>query len=453
MDISQTDSQTDAQSEFLEKMRRQFDFGPYPRTPIEESPTDNSNELFIHNLLTPYYLHHHKFINTEGKVLLDAGCGTGYKALILATANPGARVVGIDISPKSIELAEQRLEYHGFKDKVEFHVLAIEEVAKLEMKFDYINCDEVLYFFDDIANGLAALKSVLKPQGIIRSNLHSLLQRQIFFRAQELFGLMGLMEEFSEEMAIPIVVETMKALGSWVDIKKYGWNPAYEVEEKNMEALLANHLLQGDKGYRVTELFEGLKRAGLEFVAMTNWRQWDVADLFNEPDNLPSYLAMGLADSSQETRLTLYELMNPVHRLLDFWCANSLDIPDYLPIPDWSLQDWQTSQVALHPQLKTDKFKQAAIEAINQNKPLMISEFLSLPALKPVTVDASVVNLLLKLWDAPQSFEALADLWQHTHPVNWVTLEPISRDEARQKVADALGKLEVFLYVLVERGH
>jgi len=432
-------------------MRRQFDFGPYPRIPIEKEPSDDGNQLFIHNLLTPYYLCHHKIASSDNKIILDAGCGTGYKALVLAKANPGSKVVGIDLSPKSIELAQQRLEYHGYKDSVEFHVLDIENLPQLGMQFDYINCDEVLYFFDDIARGLSALESVLKPEGIIRANLHSLLQRKIFFQAQELFQLMGLMEEFSEDMAIPIVVETMKSLQSFVTLKKFGWGAECENEESNTEFLLANHLLQGDKGYRVADLFDALRRANLDFVRMVNWRHWDVADLFKEPDNLPSYLAMGLADSPPETQLTIYELLHPAHRLLDFWCSHPLEDADYLPVESWTLADWQTAQVVLHTQLRTDAFKQAAAEAIGQNGTLTVSTFLSLPSLKPVIVSHSVAALLLQLWDGPRSFSSLVDIWQRIYPVNLLTLDPISREEASQQVADALGKLEVFLYVLVEK--
>ncbi|PZO40296.1 MAG: SAM-dependent methyltransferase [Shackletoniella antarctica] len=438
-----------SQSAFLETMRRQFDFGPYPRHPIDQSPRNEPNELFVYNLVTPYYLRDQRVISTEGKLILDAGCGTGYKALTLALANPGARVVGVDISPKSVELAQQRLEHHGLKDSVELQVLAIEDLPQLGMAFDYINCDEVLYFFDDIARGLAALKSVLKPEGIIRANLHSALQRAIFFRAQELFGLMGLMEPDAEEMAIPIVVETMKALNGGIDLKKRSWLPKYETDD-NAEALLANHLLQGDKGYRIADLFAALQKADLAFVSMLNWRHWEVADLFNEPDNLPAYLAMGLADSSIQDRLTLYELLHPVHRLLDFWCGHPSDTPSPTPLAEWDIATWQTAQVTLHPQLLTDKVRAAATEAIYKRQPLMLSEFLNLPTLNPVPVDSGVAALLLGLFNGPMAFAALVDHWRTLRSVDWVTLEPVSVEAAQQQVIEMLSSLETFLYVLVE---
>ena len=118
------------ESESLEKIRQQFNSAPFPRVPLEDSPKYNYELLYIHNLITPYYLRNQTVIETEGKIILDAGCGTGYKSLILAEANPGAKIVGIDLSEESVKLARHRLEYHGFEN-AEFHVLSIEDVPKL----------------------------------------------------------------------------------------------------------------------------------------------------------------------------------------------------------------------------------------------------------------------------------------------------------------------------------
>ncbi|MGV0027436.1 hypothetical protein [Phormidesmis priestleyi] len=80
------------------------------------------------------------------------------------------------------------------------------------MKFDYINCGEVLYLMPDLVQTLRTLKTVLKPKGILRGNLHSLYQRQNFFRAQQLFTAMGLMQRNPEETEIGVVLDTMNAL-------------------------------------------------------------------------------------------------------------------------------------------------------------------------------------------------------------------------------------------------
>ena len=65
------------ESEILEKIRQQFNSAPFPRIPLEKSPKYNYQLLYIHNLITPYYLRNQTVIETEGKIILDAGCGTG----------------------------------------------------------------------------------------------------------------------------------------------------------------------------------------------------------------------------------------------------------------------------------------------------------------------------------------------------------------------------------------
>ena len=205
-------------SDIVEKIRQQFNSAPYPRIPLEKSPKDNYQLLYIHNLITPYYLRNQTVIETEGKIILDAGCGTGYKSLTLAEANPGAKIVGIDLSEEAVNLARHRLEYHGFEN-AEFHVLSIEDLPKLGLEYDYINSDEVLYLLPDIKAGLKILNSVLKYQGIIRANFHSSLQRFAYFWAQEVFKMMGLMDENPRELEMELAREIMTALKDDVLLK------------------------------------------------------------------------------------------------------------------------------------------------------------------------------------------------------------------------------------------
>jgi len=114
----------------LEKIRQQFDHTPYPRIPLDASPISAYGELYLHSLVTPYYLKHRKVVETAGKLILDAGCGSGYKSLVLATANPGAKVVSVDLSEASVELTRQRLNHHGFTN-AECHVMQIEDLPQL----------------------------------------------------------------------------------------------------------------------------------------------------------------------------------------------------------------------------------------------------------------------------------------------------------------------------------
>ncbi len=433
-------------SELLDKIRQQFDSCPYLRIPLETSPKDNHNLLYIHNLVTPYYLRNQKVIETKGKVVLDAGCGTGYKSLVLAEANPGAKIVGIDISEESVKLAQQRVQYHGVEN-VEFYVIFLEELPKIGMEFDYINCDDVLYLLPNAVAGLQAMKSVLKPDGIIRTNLHSSLQRAHYFRAQSLFKFMGLMEQNPEQMQIGIVRETMKALKDNVLLKFQTWDSKYE---KDDVGILANQLVMGDKGFTIPELFSALRAADLEFINMVNLWQWDVMDLFKEPDNLPAFLAMSLPELSVEEKLHLFELLHPVHRLLDLWCGHPNQIPSFVPVEEWTDSDWQRATVHLHPQLKTPNFRQDLVACVTEMRIFPMSQHLALIE-EFVSIDSAMALCLFPLLEQPQSMICLVERWLSVRPLDPITLKPTDEEQAYSLLQQLLIRLENLGYVMLER--
>lgn len=437
------------ESEELERIRKQFDFGPYPRIPVEKTPKEDNNQLFFHNLVTPYYLRYQKVVDTQGKRILDAGCGSGYKGLLLAEANPGAEIIGIDISEASVKLAEERLKFHKF-DNAKFYTLSIYDLPELGLTFDYINCDEVLYLLPDAVKGLEAMKSVLEPEGVIRTNLHSRIQREPFFRAQQVFQMMGLMDGNPEEMEMEIVKEIMTALKDGVDLKKRTWRPAYN-EETSTELLLANHLLVGDKGSTMADVFDYLEAATLDFITMVNWRHWSFVDLFTDQKNLPSFLAMSLADVPDAVQLQLYELFHPIHRLLDFWCGHPQDLPEFTPIEDWTDADWQQIRVCFHPQLRSEKVKEKWLSHLGDRLIVDLGTFFSVSSNSPVYVDAQALAALLPLLDGPQMFADLCDRWQQLAPLDPLTMEPQPRQEVENAVQKLLARLEPSLFVLLEK--
>lgn len=434
--------------ELIAKIRQQFDTGPYPRKPLEESPKEDYNFLFIHNLVTPFYLRNQKITSTTDTVILDAGCGSGYKALALAQANPGAKIVGIDLSEESVKLAKKRLQYHGFEN-AEFYALSIEELPSLGMEFDYINADEVLYLLPDLVTGLQALKSVLNPQGIIRGNLHSSLQRENYFRCQKIFKMMGLMDENPGELEIEIVRDIMQSLKKNVKLKATSWN---EKKEKTEEFCLANYLLQGDKGSTIPEMFSALNAAELEFISMVNWRQWELLNLFKEPDDLPAFLAMSLPEVSVEEGLHLFELFHPVHRLLDFWCGHPNQAQAEVPVAQWTDSDWHGTRVQLHPQLRTPKVKEELSECIAYQRPFEISRYVPIQTTEPLKIGNSIAACLLPLWEGVQPMSSLVKRWLKVRPLDPIALEPVSEQRAFEEVKEVLSHLEIFLYVLLERS-
>jgi len=128
-----------------------------------------------------------------------------------------------------------------------FEAISIEELPRLGLQFDYINCDEVLYLFPSPVKVLQAMKSVLNREGIIRANLHSSIQRVLYFRAQKVFQMMGLLDSNPEELEIELLQEVVKALKGEVDLKAKTWRAELEREDAQ-EKILMSFLFQGDKG-------------------------------------------------------------------------------------------------------------------------------------------------------------------------------------------------------------
>jgi 2-polyprenyl-3-methyl-5-hydroxy-6-metoxy-1,4-benzoquinol methylase len=432
--------------ELIENIRQQFNNTPYPRNPLEESPKDNNQLLYLHNLVTAYYLRNERVINTEGKVILDAGCGTGYKSLVLAIANPGAKIVGIDLSEESVKLADQRLQYHGVAN-AEFYALKIEDLPSLGLEFDYINADEVLYLLPDPVAGLQAMKSVLAPDGIIRTNLHSSNGRAGIFRAQAAFKTLGLMNGSPGELEIEIVRETMEALQDEVGLKAFTWNSDRAFDEA---WIMANYLLVGDKGCSIPEVFAMLRSADLEFISMVAWRRWDLMDLFKDPDDLPPFWAMSLPETSVEDRLHLFDLLHPLHRLFDFWCGNPDRTQAFVPVAEWTQAQWREARVHLHPQLRTSQVREDLSNCIDSQTPFEISRYIIVSTLVPVAIDSTMAPCLLPLWDGPQSVVSIVGQWLQIRSQIGFNLEPVSEETAFEEVKEMLTRLEVFLYVLLE---
>lgn len=368
--------------------------------------------------------------------------------MALALANPGAHIVGIDIAPKSVELAKRRIEYHGIPNSVEFHCLPVEELTSLPYTFDYINCDETLYLLPDPEAGLQAMKSVLNPEGIIRANLHSAFQRTGCYRMQALFKQFGCLEGDLTNEEIEVVRQTMGALQDWVLSKQQLWNHNPDLQT-NPEKVMANFLLRGDKGYTMQDFSALLRGAGLSFISMVNWREWDLEKLFKSIEDLPIAVALGLAEMSLEEQLYVCELLHPVHRLLDLYCGHPGQEKVRSPLAEWSMEQWNSAKIHLHPQLRTPHFGQLLAKAAQGAGMLALHKHLPI-ANQKFELDSNLVGTLYGLMDGAKSLPELGDRWRQIHPVDPITLKPISSEQVMPMMRNVLTQLESAGYLLIE---
>ncbi len=115
--------------------------------------------LFYHARTHSYF---HELIGvTEGKKILDVGCGPGDWVLKF----PNSEYVGIDISQEYIDNANNRFGKLG-----RFYCVSVDEIEKTDItKIDIVIIKAVLHHLSDekISDMLEKLKNIMNPGGVL----------------------------------------------------------------------------------------------------------------------------------------------------------------------------------------------------------------------------------------------------------------------------------------------
>jgi SAM-dependent methyltransferase len=104
---------------------------------------------YYHRQLEKYL----QYLIPSNSSVIEIGCGTGD---LLAALNP-ERGVGIDISPKMVEIAKEKFPH------LQFETGDLENL-KIEEKFDYVVIVETIGHVDDIQSAFKELRKVCKPE-------------------------------------------------------------------------------------------------------------------------------------------------------------------------------------------------------------------------------------------------------------------------------------------------
>lgn len=102
----------------------------------------------------------------SGESVLEAGCGVGAQTKIIATLNPECRFTAIDISPQSLEQAEQAVLQLGLTN-VSFARQDVEQLSYRNDSFDHIFVCFLLEHLSVPTKALQELYRILKPGGTI----------------------------------------------------------------------------------------------------------------------------------------------------------------------------------------------------------------------------------------------------------------------------------------------
>ncbi len=128
--------------------------------------TDESNKKRAFDLQKKWYLELYGFKSVQElaaclqgkKVILDAGCGLGYKSAWFAQLSPTSLVIGMDFS-KCVSIAAKN---YRQQENLFFVQADIADTHLLDDSVDYINCDQVLHHTENPAATLRELIRISK---------------------------------------------------------------------------------------------------------------------------------------------------------------------------------------------------------------------------------------------------------------------------------------------------
>ncbi len=156
------------EDEVSKAVQEQYEENPYPRWAA----------------IAPVGISDDREAKTRGLSVLVAGCGTGHDTAITAKAFPGSDIVGVDLSSSSLAYALRKTQELAVSN-IAFKQGDILKLAQMGKDFDFITCGGVLHHMDDPKAGLAVLKDVLKPDGVMRLELYSKIARRNIAACQE----------------------------------------------------------------------------------------------------------------------------------------------------------------------------------------------------------------------------------------------------------------------------
>jgi len=105
----------------------------------------------------------------KGKYVLDVGCGVGATPCYIAKRH-GCRVVGVDISERMIERANERAKREGVENKVEFRVADAQNLPFEDTLFDVVIAESITTFVKDKERAVSEYARVTKPGGYVGLN-------------------------------------------------------------------------------------------------------------------------------------------------------------------------------------------------------------------------------------------------------------------------------------------
>ena len=100
-----------------------------------------------------------------GGTVLDAGCGSGRLAVLIARRRPDLRIRGVDLEAGMVEVAARRAEQENLASRVRFIAADLADLPLPDDSVDLIVSTASLHHWADVGAVISSLGRVLRPGG------------------------------------------------------------------------------------------------------------------------------------------------------------------------------------------------------------------------------------------------------------------------------------------------
>ena len=98
--------------------------------------------------------------------ILDLATGTADLAIALAKRNPQAKIIGMDISEKMLEIGMEKVRKKGLENQIELRLGDAATLPIEDNSFDTVTVAFGVRNFENMKQGLSEIHRVLKPSGM-----------------------------------------------------------------------------------------------------------------------------------------------------------------------------------------------------------------------------------------------------------------------------------------------
>lgn len=278
---------------YLPDVRAQYEDLPYPlRNPEDDLRRIACTEIDFLGKIGHYGFEGRLDLGKPLRVLV-AGGGTGDAAIFLAEQlrETGTRVVCLDISLASMDIARRRAVIRGL-DNIEWIHGSLLDLPQMDSgKFDYINCSGVLHHLVDPVRGLQALAGCLNNTGLMGIMVYGQYGRTGIYQMQELLRHVNAdVTDPQRRLTNARMVLAGLPQPNWL---QSGPVPVGDIARMDDNELFDLFLHSQDRAYTVPQLYEWLSQCGLHLIDFTHNRpQYDPATFIQDEPLLAGIRAL-----------------------------------------------------------------------------------------------------------------------------------------------------------------